>query len=350
VTGGYLQFDFKGDIAGLEYSANAGIRYVHTDQVSRGLTSGTEVEVKRSYNDWLPAANIAFFPHEDVVIRAAVSNVITRPTLGNLTPGGSVDGFNYGVNFGNPFLDPFRATAYDLAVEYYFAPQSIFSVALFKKDVQSFPIRETVSGTFASTGLPTSVLPPSSPAAINPEGQLWSISRWGNGTGASLKGVEVSLQAPFRFLPGVLKNFGGIVNATFIDSSADYTIAGPAVRPGGPLVTEIRSATLFGLSKRAYNGTLYYEDSRFSARLSASYRSGFFDSGSATGNRFEGYSSSVNVDASVRYKITDQVELSLEGINLTDDYRDRFVDEDANRAYENNHFGRTIQFGARFKM
>jgi TonB-dependent receptor len=361
VTGGYVQFDFKGDIAGLRYAANAGVRYVHTDQVSRGLTSGTEVSIERSYNDWLPAANIAFFPTENIIVRAAVSNVITRPTLGQLTPGGAVDGFNYRVNFGNPFLDPFRATAYDLAFEYYFAPQSIFSVALFKKDIQSFPVASTITGTFASTGLPTSVIPPSSPAAINPEGQQWTINTFINGSGAKVKGMEVSLQAPFSFLPGVLKNFGGIVNATFIDSSASYGLSGPVQVANvgapsfgfGPNVPVTASNALSGLSKRAYNGTLYYEDSRFSARVSASYRSGFLDPStplSATGNLFEGYNSSINVDASVRYKITDQIELSLEAINLTDDYRDRFTDEDANRNYEYNHFGRTIQFGARFKM
>ena len=57
-----------------------------------------------------------------------------------------------------------------------------------------------------------------------------------------------------------------------------------------------------------------------------------------------------NIDASVRYQITRQIEVSIEGINLTDDYRDRFTDFDANRNYENNHFGRTILFGARFRL
>ncbi|WP_407803835.1 TonB-dependent receptor domain-containing protein, partial [Staphylococcus aureus] len=79
-----------------------------------------------------------------------------RPTLGNLTPGGTVDGFNYKISNGNPFLDPFRATAYDIALEWYFAPQSIASVALFKKSIDSFPISNTITQTFASTGLPKS--------------------------------------------------------------------------------------------------------------------------------------------------------------------------------------------------
>jgi TonB-dependent receptor len=350
VRGGYLEGNVKGELGGLRYAANAGVRYVRTDQTSTGLTNGLPVTIERDYDDWLPSANVALFPSEDFIIRGAIAKVLTRPTLGNLTPGGSVDGFNYRVNFGNPFLEPFRATAYDVSFEWYFAPQSIASVALFAKDVKSFPVSATRSGTFASTGLPLSVITPSSPAASNPEGQPWTISSITNGEGATLKGVELSLQAPFTFLPGILSNFGGIVNATFVDSDADYDIAGPAAVPGGPLVSERRSATLFGLSKRAVNATLYYEDEKFSARTSVSYRSGFLDATSATGNIFEGYNSTINVDASVRYKISEALELSLEGINLTDEYRDRFTDVDANRNYEYNHFGRTILFGARFKM
>ncbi|MEO7468056.1 MAG: TonB-dependent receptor, partial [Sphingobium limneticum] len=213
-----------------------------------------------------------------------------------------------------------------------------------------FPVNQPRSGTFASTGLPLSVLPPSSPAFINPEGQIWTITGNVNGTGASLKGIELSVQAPFTFLPGFLSHFGGIVNATFVDSSANYTVSGPAIVPGGGNIASVRNATLFGLSKRAFNGTLYYEDAKFSARVSASYRSGYIDQNSGTGNVFEGYNSTVNVDASVRYKLTEGLELSLEGINLTDDYRDRYTDLDANRNYEQLHFGRTIQLGARFKM
>lgn len=357
VKGGYLQVDVEGTLLGLRYAANAGVRYVRTSQTSTGLTSGARVTVDRSYEDWLPAVNIALFPAENFIIRMAAADVITRPTLGNLTPGGSVDGFNYRINYGNPFLDPFRATAYDLAFEWYFRPQSIFSVAFFKKDIASFPVGQTRSGSFASTGLPLSVIPPSSPAAINPEGQLWTITSIGNGSGASLKGVEVSLQAPFTFLPGFLSNFGGIVNGTLIDSNATYNVAGPTVTtcapPNcafGPNVAAIREGTLFGLSKKAFNATLYYEDEVFSARVSGSYRSRFADQNSGTGNVFEGYNSTWNLDASVRYKISEQLELSLEGVNLLDTYRDRFTDIDANRNYEFNHFGRTILFGARVKM
>jgi iron complex outermembrane recepter protein len=350
VKGGYFQADWRSELGGIEFALNAGVRYVRTEQSSTGLNNGAAVTVERSYEDWLPAANLAIFPHEDIIIRFAASEVLTRPTLGNLTPGGSVDGFNYRVTFGNPFLEPFRAKAYDIAFEYYFAPQSIFSVAVFRKDVSSFPVSQTRSGTYASTGLPTSVIPPSSPAAVNPEGQLWTINSIGNGEGAKLEGIELSVQGPFRFLPGFLSNFGGIFNATFVRSDADYNVSGPSIVPGGALVSSIRNATLFGLSKRAYNATLYYEAGGFSARGSVSYRSRYIDANSGTGNVFEGYGSTINFDASMRYAITENIEVSVEGINLTDEYRYRYTDFDADRNYENNHFGRTVLFGVRLKL
>lgn len=358
VKGGYLQFDAKGELLGLRYALNAGIRYASTSQTATGINGTTPVTLKRTYGDWLPAANLALFPTEKLILRAAIADVMTRPTLGSLTPGGSADGFNYRVNFGNPNLDPYRATSYDLAAEWYFAPQSIFSVALFKKDVKSFPVSRTLTEqTFLSTGLPANVLAASSPAFLDQARlamPIWTVVTTINGTGASLKGAEIAIQAPFRFLPGFLKNFGGIANATFIDSTATYMQSAPgtAVSATGTIALPNQpfKSTLYGVSKRAFNATLYYEDKKFSARASVSYRGPYVDAGSGTGNVFEGYNAITNVDASVRYKLTDWIELSVEGTNLTDAYRDRYTDTAANRNYEYNHFGRTILFGARLKL
>ena len=104
------------------------------------------------------------------------------------------------------------------------------------------------------------------------------------------------------------------------------------------------------MSKRAANATLYYDDNIFSVRGSVSYRGPFVDSTSATSNIFEGYGSYTSFDASLRYKVTKNIELSIDGNNLTDTYRYRFNDVTAERNYENNHFGRTILFGARVKI
>jgi TonB-dependent receptor len=360
--GGYVQADVKGHVLGLRYSANAGVRYVRTDQTSKGLLGGVELTAKRHYDDWLPAANLALYPTEKLIIRAAVAKVITRPSLGGLTPGGSADGFNFKVTFGNPDLKPFQAWNYDAGVEWYFAPESIASVALFKKDVSNFPLSQTISGqTFDSTGLPVSVLLASSPAFLDPakrSAPIWDITTQINAQNAKFEGIELGLQGPFRFLPGLLRNFGGIANATFIRSKAQYTVPLPfnqIVLKSGKytLVANPSSAvftqTFIGLSKRAYSGTLYYDDGRFSTRVSMTYRSPYITSTSGNHQIFEGFKSYREVDASIRYNLNDHIQLSADGINLTDEYRDRWVDIDAQRSYEHNHFGRTFIVGVRYK-
>jgi iron complex outermembrane recepter protein len=352
--GGYLQANAKGTLFGLDYAANAGIRFIRTDVESTGINNAQTVTVSRSYDDWLPSMNLALYPSQNVIVRGALAKVMTRPSLGNLTPGGTVDGFNYRVSFGNPALNPTRATSYDVAIEWYFQPQAVISLAAFKKDIESFPISDTQTGTYASTGLPLSLILASSPAAANPEGQPWTITTTVNGPGAKIKGLELSLQTPFSFLPGVFKNFGVLANVTYVDSNVDYS-----VRPGATTVgtgsfpvlgTEVVSAPLLGLSKWSYNGTLYYEDKRFSIRGSVAYRSGYRDGTSATGNVFEGYNATFNVDLSASYALTPWLDLTVEGINLTDNYQDRFVDSATDRNYEYDHTGRVLLIGARMKL
>lgn len=359
--GAYIQFDAKGELLGLEYALNAGVRYVKTNQSSYGLVSGTNATVKRDYEDWLPSVNLAVFPTESLILRAAVADVMTRPTLGSLTPGGSADGFNFRVTSGNPFLQPYRATNFDLAAEWYFAPQALLSVAWFKKDVKTFTQSASITGaTFAQTGLPVSVLNPSSPAALNPAlltQPIWTLATTVNGSGATLKGWEIAAQVPFKaFVEGFLGNFGVIANATFIDSNATFNLQGPitvarqANGSLGALTATTVTNTLSNVSKKAYNGTLYYDDGKFSGRVMVSYRGRYHEGASGTGNLLEGYGATTNLDASIRYKVTEWLELSVEGNNLLDTYRYRFTDFEADRNYENNHFGRTILFGARLKI
>lgn len=365
--GGYLEFDAKGNLLGLKYALNAGIRYVRTDQSSYGIVSGVTNTIKRNYDNWLPSFNLAVYPTENFIVRGAIAEVMTRPTLGSLTPGGSADGFNQKVTTGNPFLNPYRATNYDLSFEWYFAPGAVVSVALFKKDVKTFTQSGSITGlTYAQTGAPVSALNPSSPAYLSigtANDQLvqpiWTLSTTINGSGASLKGVELAAQIPFKvFAPsGILSNFGLMANATFIDSNATFNLQGPITQafvPStgalGALSSVTLTSTLSNVSKQAYNATLYYDDGKFSARAMLSYRGRYHEGASGTGNLLEGYGATTNLDASVRYKISERIEVSVEGSNLLDTYRYRFTDIDADRNYENNHFGRTILFGARFRM
>jgi TonB-dependent receptor len=360
-NGAYLQLGWDGDVLGMRVTGNAGVRYVKTDQSSTGFNSGTEVTVKRSYSDWLPAGNLNLFLTDDLILRGAVAKVITRPSLGSLTPGGSVDQFNYRITSGNPFLNPYRATTFDAALEWCFAPGAIASVALFAKDIKSFPIASSFTGTYADSGLPTSLLVAGTPAYTAVVGGAnvnvpFEFRTSVNGKGANLKGVEFSVVVPFSvFGDGFFKDFGVLGNLTLVDSDTDFslTTAGTTLTGTGNIVNgpaTVFTRPLLNLSKTQWNATVYYDNGRFSARTSASWRGSYADSTSGNLNIFEGYAPSFNLDASIRYKLTDMIEVSLEGTNLTDDYRKRWVNEPSKRGYENNHFGRVFMAGVRVKV
>jgi len=330
---------------------DAGARYVRTKQTSGGYQQGTFVTIERpSYGDFLPSANAALWFTDALALRLAAARVLARPALGDLSPGAGVDSFGYTVTFQNPNLDPIRATVLDAAIEWYFANDSLLSIAGFWKDIKSFPISESQRGTFASTGLPHSVIQPLSPADVSgPDAEgtcgdpvgCWSISRRTNGPGAKVKGFEIAFQAPFKAfyggLPIVLRDMGVLANYTYVDSSANYTYFGNPVE-----------ARLQGLSNHQYNATMYYDDAKFNARVSLAYRSDFLGEGpTSQGNLWAYTEADTRMDFSTGYNINDHFKLSFEGLNVLNTAFSGRVDIDAERRAVYNKFGRTFLLGAR---
>jgi TonB-dependent receptor len=370
--GGYFQVDARGDLFGLKYALNAGVRYVSTQITSTGYNPSATTPVTgipstftNSYDNWLPSMNLNFYPTKNVTLRAAVAQVMTRPSLGNLSPSASINQTSLSISYGNPGLLPAIATNYDIGIEWYFAPQSVLSVAAFSKNVKGSTTTTALSGqTYASSGLPTSLLNPTLPgyidAVTNGDKGNWTISRITNSpTAQNIKGLELSLQMPFRFLPGIFKNFGTVLNATLTDSSVTYAnLQGAVTAVAAGTKTGLATAPLLTVngpfvnaSKTQYNATLYYEDKHFGARISYAYRGPYYDSvSSGNSNIFDGYSAIRTVDASLRLSVNSHIDLTVDGNNLLDTYIYHFTDVNAQRNYEYYHTGRVITFGARIKM
>ena len=343
--GAFIQADFNTLWGAMPVRGNVGVRYIETDQSSTGYqtVAGAPVlvEASRDYDDLLPSMNIVFEPTQDFLIRFGAAEVMTRPGLGSLTPGGSVSvsGNNRTVSSGNPELDPTRGTTSDLTFEWYFAPESLLSLAIFHKQIDSFVATQSTTGPFSSNtlGLPDSVATDACGAVAGCSADAdWTFNQPVNTDGGDLTGYEISYQQPFTFLPGVWSNFGLLANYTYVDSEIEY--------PGGFI------ETLTGLSKVAYNGTLYYEDDRFSARVSGTYRDGYLTRvPGQNGNSVEGVNETFHVDASASYEVTDRLTLSLEGINLTDEVSNQYVDA-TDRVYVYHHTGRQIFAGFRYNF
>lgn len=341
-VGAWGQAAFDLETVGLPLRGDIGIRYVNTSQLSTGYASRgaivSLVEADRSYDRWLPSANFVFDVTDTLLVRFAAAKTLARAGISSISPGGNlnVSGGNRTFSSGNPDLVPTESDNLDFAVEWYPTRGAIYAVALFQKDIGTFVQTLSTSVPFSALGLPDSLL--TGTTAVPTDSFI--VTQPVNSSGGKLRGFEINMQQPLSFLPGLLSNFGIIANYTYVSSDIEYLTSANGS-------TSIR-APLVGLSRHAANGTLYYEDDKFSIRGSVSYRSRYLTAVPGTeGNAWNGTNSTMNVDAQMSYALNDHLKLSIEAINLTDEVNDLYVDE-TNRLNVLTHSGRQFNFGARY--
>ena len=360
-TGVYVQFEFEADLGNVPVRGNVGVRYVETDQTTTGwartAAGSSLLSIDHDYSSTLPALNLVADITDEFLIRFGAAKAMTRVNLGQLNPGLtlSIAGNNKTVTAGNPFLDPFEADTYDLSFEWYFAEESLVSLGVFYKDIGTFVQTIRATGTFSenpfgladSTAIAqcTAQLPgfdPSAPGATEACLDGWGFNLPTNTPGGDLKGVEVSFQQPFSFLPSFWSDFGVQLNYTYVDSEVAYLDTTGAVAA---------EETLTGLSNNSANATLYYDNGIFSARVSTAYRDEYLTTVPGRNNNdVEGTAETINVDFSSSWAVTDSLDLTLEALNLTDEFEDQWVDSVGNRLNYYHHTGRQYFLGARYKF
>jgi iron complex outermembrane receptor protein len=281
----YLMARFKA--GSLPFDGNIGLRVVRTRESVSGSQSVPDtgsvvpIHIATTYTDWLPSANLRWRLGDGLVLRASASKTITRPNFDQLSPSltlvpNPVNPLLNQGGAGNPELKPVRADNLDVAVEKYFSPTTSVYLTTFAKKVDGFVT--TVS---------------------NPEvhdGATYQVSRPQNRAAADIKGFEIGYQQFYGFLPGWLSGLGLQANYTYVDSE-----------------------TLQNLSRHSLNLIGMYERGKVSARIAYNWRDRFLS----------GIANIVNVgalpiytraygwlDASVRYRFTDNVSLAIEGTNL----------------------------------
>lgn len=236
----------------------AGVRYVRTER-----TIGTNVPdqngvfnrlaAKSTDSDFLPDVTARLKFNNGLQFRLGYSKTIRRPNFADLNPAITLNHSNNPLvqssgRAGNPDLKEQKSQSYDATLEYYFKSGYI-AIAGYYRDITNRVI--------------------TSPAPEQIDGEDYAISRPRNVGQATLKGIEVSSQYFFDFLPGALSGFGVQGAFTFADSK---------VGGGDPLA----GFPLEGVSKYNYTAGLLYDKFGLSGRLVYTYRSKYF-SGDATG-------------------------------------------------------------------
>jgi iron complex outermembrane receptor protein len=298
----YVQADFKGD----NWAANAGVRYVHTQEDAISFTQVAAntpgailtsafgpfagLEAEHSYNDILPSANLKLDLSRDLVARFAASETMTRADYSalagftNLTPPGAVGGVGSGSG-GNPDLKPIRSTNFDAGLEWYFSKRSLLSATAFYMDLRNYVAygSQIKNYTTYSSQFPNgSVVPYNLTVPVNAKGRV--------------DGMEFAYQQAFT------ENFGFAGNYTYADAKQTSMVA-----PGG-------DNRLVGASKNTYNVSGYFENAMFNARVAYTYRSAFY-SGLDRSSAFT-QDAIGTLSASLGYTMNDHFSITLDGMNL----------------------------------
>lgn len=340
--GGWLMGEFNLKLGAVPVRGNAGVRYVRTDQSAKGYLAtggGTEVVVDQVYSDWLPSFNVAANITPDFIARFAAAKVMSRPQLGFLNPGGTISTTGQPtITSGNPLLKPFRAKTFDTSLEWYFQKNAFLGLGLFQKNISTYIQSLRTNIPYNQTGLPLSLLPSNFTGE-----EVFQVTAPVNTDGGKLKGFELNYQQPFTFLPGFARNFGVLLNYTHVSSKIQYLVS--------PTANSMITDDLLNLSPKSWNATLYYDDGRFSARVSAAYRSAFLQRVPGQNNNdVEGKNASLNVDASMSYKWSDNIEFTLEGVNLNNRANDQFISRARNSAVVYHVTGREYLAGVRYRF
>lgn len=359
VWSAYLQADLQGRLI-VPFTGNIGVRYVNNDlhiygdQVASdqfigngGAFNGVarlasiEYTLNQSH-DWLPSANLNFHLRPDMYFRLAFAKTIGRLDLGQLGTGLSalyyVNGdatwngqhlpasllrFGGGSG-GNPNLKLPHSTNYNASYEWYFDRHSVFSLAAFLFDIDSFIEQQN------------SIEPqPDSDGVIRDGGY---VTRYVNGSGGTVKGVEANIQTTFDYLPGFLSGFGAQLNYTFSDSgSANKDLFG-------------KTFPVPDNSKHQANAILFYQKYGLQARVAYNYRSRTFVSvQNVDGDSLCQYLKPTGyLDASVSYDVTPRFTVYVQGTNLTGQNQYSYLQFPEQYAGA-NIFERRITFGVRFR-
>ena len=382
----YFQVDFNFDLMGRPVRGNIGERYVETKVDSIGnSTSGRPLTGNNKYADWLPSMNLSYEPMDGLITRFAISQVMARPLLGNLSPTisaisvPSFTGTTTGgtMTIGNPKLSPFRATNIDASVEWYFAPGGLLSLAFFDKQIASFPqtvIFEGGISTFLDTAAVDALKLQLTPQQVQyiDAGGTFAARQFRDAPGGYVRGIEASFQMDFTFLPGFLKNFGMQANYTRIWSGLTYILD-----PGTTTVpATFGTAPFLNVSPQAFNATLYYETKNFRARVSAAQRKGYSTTypiaAGACGpgltntpadpsvagvlcnapliNDFAYNRSTLNVDASMSWTFLPFATLTLEALNLTNQRTERYAYQGQEAVTNYASTGRILRAGVKVKF
>jgi TonB-dependent receptor len=359
----------------------------------------TAFAVDADYDHVLPSFDFDLNLRDDLKARFSYSKTIARADFSNLaasvggfgTVGSTLLGSQPAASGSNPALVPLESDNLDLSLEWYYDESSYASVGFYEKRVNNFIGTEQIDETHFDMRDQTN-----GPRAMEAQAALQDMGVAVDDT--SLFVMMAVLDNPADFPNGAadFQANGGVVDAAFaVDVATDYDLTpNPddpimvfrTARPVNNREAQIYGAefavqhffgdTGFGLqanytivrgdvdydiladpseSQFALTGLSdtanlvgIYENDKFQARLAYNWRDDYLDQVNRGNSRnptfVEAYA---QVDLSMTYLVNDQLSVSFEGLNLTEE-NIRHFNRNENQLWFLQDLGARYQIGARY--
>lgn len=397
IWGGYAQVSWKGSIASRDASLVAGVRFEKTTvrsvsrvavpsdirwQSDNDFTTDLSFDNiqtfsgRGSYNNLLPSMDFQVALQQNLIGRLSFSRTISRPSFGNLfastssgvpsdatAVGGQISG-----NQNNPNLKPLISDNLDLSFEYYFKPDSYFSIGFFDKRVHNFIGNTVVQRNLFELRDPSSGAPGSRSGTAKAQLQalgaditnvnLFTYTALLQQNGGDTAAATATFLANYNpaqralnqaFVDSTLAAVDIIANSsdplfnfnvntpinnkdaeiygfevagqyffgdTGIGVAAAYTLVRGDIGIDVAASPSVDQFALVGLSDTA-NATLIYDKYGISARLSYNWRQRFLSAVNRDAYHNPEFTEPYGqIDLNISYDITPQLAVSFEGINL----------------------------------
>jgi len=337
----YADFVFQGDLGDIPWTVNVGFRYSETSSTATGLQDtlvdiqknlldGTildqvyiedatgqrevsTISIENDYSNLLPSLNVKFEIQEDMLLRFAYSETLTRPTMSSMRPVTSIGTTRPDIllaSGGNPNLNPFLSTNWDVSYEWYYDDASAVSIGIFSKEVDGFITNISAEETFN----------------LQSGAFVFDVNRPRNGETAKVDGLEMAWTHTLD------AGFGIQINATVVNSDAEVDVTNTS-----------QTFALEGLGD-SQNIILFYENYGFQGRIAYNNRESFLQTlNNADTAEPEFVDTYGQWDVSASYDIDDNFSIFVEGINITDEYTEKF-------GRIPSHFTEQVRSGSRYAM
>jgi TonB-dependent receptor len=349
----FIRASFDTELGEMPFHFSAGVRNERTDISSSGVGrvpilltqnpadptllsttfSDTQpITTESDYSFLLPSLNTKLEVTPEVHLRFSASRTLTRPAINFLTPVLNVGALPrvgaLTADGGNPALKPYLSDNFDFAVEWYYQQNSYAAVNYFMKDVTNFIVQGTQRQTINDVIDPTTGQP-----------AIYTVSQRVNGPDATVDGFELAWQHVFGDT-----GFGFNANITLVDTDRPFDRTD--ISQSGFAVT--------GLADSA-NFVGFYDEDDFEIRVAANWRDEYLlqfgqnQNNSAFGAEATFVNSSLQIDVSTSYQLTEQFNVFFEALNVTNDTLSTHGRFD-NQLLDVFAYGRRYALGVRFRM